>query len=291
MRTGVDVPVGSIIYGRALEFKRKVCHVHYVHTKSSIPVSDTYKSVRALTRGLDILLALNRKGRARPGELATETHIDRTTVYRLLHSLAQHGLVACSPADDSWYLLRGVQKLSDGYIENDRVLHAAARELGRMLPKVQWPSDFAIFDQGAMVIEETTHRFSPLSVHRNMVGRRRSLYNSALGRAALVGAPKTARSTMIELAEGLHAELLPNRRFIESLETDFDKRGYTWSVGGTEEKISAIAVPVIGTTRIIGAINIVFFRRAATPEKIADRFLDDLRQCANSIEDEIRHIS
>lgn len=251
------------------------------------PSKSTYKSVRALTRGLDILLELNRVGRARPGELASATGIDRTTIYRLLHSLADYGFVDRSPADDTWYLLRGVQRLSNGYIENDRVLHVAAKELGRLLPDVQWPSDFAIFNCGAMVIEETTHRFSPFSVHRNMIGRRRSLFNSALGKAALVGAPAEYRPRMVSLAKTLQGERLPTIDFIDQLRRDFDRRGYTWSVGGSEEGISAIGLPVIGPKRTIGAINIIFFRSAATPEKIAEAHLERLKACAASIEAEI----
>jgi IclR family mhp operon transcriptional activator len=252
------------------------------------PTSErAYKPVRALTRGLDLLLELNRVGRARPGELASATGIDRTTIYRLLHSLADHGFVGRSPADDTWYLLRDVQQLSNGYIENDRVLHIAARELARILPEVQWPSDFAIFDRGAMVIEETTHRFSPFSVHRNMVGRRRSLFHSALGKAALVGAPEACRPTMVALARSLQGEELPDSRFIERLKEEFDRLGYTWSIGGSEEKISAIGVPVIGPARIIGAINVVFFRSASTPEKIAQAHLERLKACAARIEKEI----
>lgn len=48
-------------------------------------------------------------------------------------------------------------------------------------PSVQWPSDFATFDRGTMTIQESTHRFSRLSIHRAMVGRRRTMLEARLG--------------------------------------------------------------------------------------------------------------
>ena len=121
-----------------------------------------YKPVRALERGLDLLLALNRLGRARPGVLARATGIDRTTTYRMLETLDAKGMVIRSETDDSYILSSGVKRLSDGFTVNDRLLRVVAPELGKLLAKVQWPSDFATFSQGSMVIEETTHPFSPM---------------------------------------------------------------------------------------------------------------------------------
>ncbi|MGE4481942.1 IclR family transcriptional regulator domain-containing protein [Acidocella sp.] len=247
----------------------------------------TYKSVRALERGLDLLMELNLRGRAKPGELANATGLDRTTVYRMLETLAGKGLVARSPSEDKYYLLRDVRRLSDGFIETDEILHIAARELGRMLPDVLWPSDFATFDRGTMVIQETTHRFSRLSVHRGMVGRRRPLFSSAMGRAYLAGATAPERELTLDLAEAALRRPVP-RRF-EPLLEDFAQRGYAWSIAGSEPHISAIAVPVRGRGRILGAVNIVFFRRAATPEQIAAKHLNSLQACADAISQQIEH--
>ena len=251
-------------------------------------MTHAYKLVRALDRGLVLLTELNRRGRAAPAELSETTGIDRTTVYRLLHTLARRGLVGRSSSDDSYYLLRGVRNLSDGYVETDKVLHVAAAALGKLLVKVQWPSDFAAFDRGEMVIQETTHRFSAFSVHRNMVGRRRSLLHSALGRSVLVGAPPEQRDLMLTIA-GTIGETVPQRQ-IDALLADYEARGYTWSAGETESHISAIALPILARRRVMGAINIVFFRSALTPEQMAERHLADLRHCRETIEREIGDI-
>jgi IclR family mhp operon transcriptional activator len=252
-------------------------------------MAEIYKPVRALDRGLDLLLALNAHGRARTAELAATAGLDRTTTYRLLQTLARRGLVARSPAEDSYFLLRDVQRLSAGYIESDQVLHLAARELGAMLPQVKWPSDFSSFRSGEMVIQETTHRFSAYSVHRGMVGKGRPLLTSAVGRAVLAVATVEEQEMMLDMAERLCRK--PRPKNLDALMDDFSQRGYAWSIGGVEAHIAAIALPIRSPQRIMGAVNIVFFRRASTPEKIAEKHLTDLRACVAAIEAGITEIT
>jgi IclR family transcriptional regulator, mhp operon transcriptional activator len=239
-----------------------------------------YKPVRALERGLDLLLALNRLGRARPGVLARETGIDRTTTYRMLETLDAKGMVIRSETDDSYILSSGVKRLSDGFTVNDRLLRVVAPELGKLLAKVQWPSDFATFSQGSMVIEETTHPFSPFSVHRGMIGRSRPIMRSALGRAMLAGASPEKRSVMLEIVGASQVEdawEAGHAPTVEKLLEEYNKRGFAWSVGGTESHISAIALPLIVHSEAVGAVNILFFRSAMTIEQCAERFLETFR--------------
>jgi IclR family mhp operon transcriptional activator len=228
-------------------------------------------------------------GRAKPAELAEATGIDRTTVYRMLATLSDLGFVARSASEDKYYLLREVRRLSDGFIETDDVLHIAARELGKMLAIIQWPSDYATFDRGAMVIQETTHRLSMLSVNRGMVGRRRPLLTTAMGRAYLAGCTDSERTKTLDLTEAALKRAVP--RNLDALLEDFRARGYAWSIAGAEAHISAIALPVRGPSRILGAVNIVFFRRTATPESIAEKHLPALKACVAAIEAQVAAVT
>lgn len=249
----------------------------------------TYKPVRALEKGLDLLVELNRRGRAKPAELARETGIDRTTVYRLLETLIIRGLVEKSPSDDCYTLRAGVRQLSEGFTASDATARLVAPELGRLLPKVLWPSDFAAFERGWMVIRETTHRYSPFSVHRAMVGRMRPFLRSAVGRAVLAAAEPGERQTMVEIALKAYA-VAPNEATpaaIEALVSDVQARGYAASVGGSESHISAIALPVTGPLGVVGAINIVFFRSALTPELAAERYLPALTETVRAVEERL----
>lgn len=247
-----------------------------------------YKPVRALNRGLVILQELNRLGSGRPAELAKAAGIDRTTTYRLLATLAEAGLVRESSDRGDYMLTDRVRTLSEGFTQRDRMTQVVTPSLGALFQKVLWPTDFATFERGAMIIRETTHRFSPYSVHRAMIGQPRPLLNSALGRAALAGSTPVGRNTMIEIARGLIGDGdVSFRRFDEQIDhllSDFAKRGFAFSVGGSDGRISAIGIPIATATGIAAAVNLVFFSSAMSVDQAAQRFLEPLRDCASIIE-------
>lgn len=129
-----------------------------------------------------------------------------------------------------------------------------------------------------------------------MIGRKRPLLSSALGRAFLAGADEDQRQTMLKIVRGrgpsyfgLTSEGQIDASF-DRLREDFATRGYAWSVSGTEPHISAIALPIQGKDGANGAINLVFFRSALTPQEAAHRFLDPLRRCVAQIEQDANKV-
>jgi IclR family mhp operon transcriptional activator len=183
-------------------------------------------------------------------------------------------------------LLPAVRNLSEGLTRSDKASRIVAEELFELLPHVLWPTDFATFERGWMVIRETTHRFSPYSVHRAMVGRRRPLIESALGRAMLVGAESTHRQEMLAIAQSTGATDMPDHRIKEAMRSlieDYSRRGYTWAVDGAEQGISAIALPVKVSGSALGSVNLLFFTSAMTVETAASRFLPSLRRAVTTI--------
>jgi len=255
------------------------------------PEGDGYAHVRALERGLHLLAALNASGRSDPASLARLAGIDRTTAYRLLHTLETLGYVSRSPSDGKYVLLPAVRDLSEGLTETDRAARIVSEELFALLPQVLWPTDFAAFERGWMVIRETTHRFSPYSVHRAMVGRRRSLIDTALGRAMLAGADAAHRADMIDIALR-NGAIAGDRASVDErvrlLLDDFAERRYAWAVGGADHRISAIALPVRVRSFCHGSVNLLFFSSAMTIEDAARRFLAPLARRVALIEGRLR---
>jgi len=235
---------------------------------------------------------LNRSGPARPAELAAVVGIHRTTTYRLLATLEALGLVAQRPSDGAFVLTAQVRSLSDGFVERDALTQCVTLHIGALLQEVVWPTDFATFEQGAMLIRESTHRFSPYSVHRAMVGRKRALLTTALGRAFLAGASDAQRAAVMEIARGAGVEsarggIVEGVSIDDSVKravSDYQARGYAVSVGETEPHIAAIALPITGPAGALGALNIVFFRSAMSTTEAAKRYLSPLRGCVERIE-------
>lgn len=254
--------------------------MHLMHSPETTP----YAPVRALSRGLGLLQALSRLGPAGPAQLAAATGIDRTTTYRLLETLRAGGFVSRSENDNVYALTAAVRQLGDGFTDRDLIGQTVAPELGQLLTEVKWPSDFAVFEAGRMVIRESTHRFSHFSPFRAMIGRAHGLTGSALGRAALAAATPGERRHMLDLAttEAGEPPLAPGHA--EALCAEVAARGYAQSVDGAEKGISAIALPVRGPTRALCALNIVFYTSAMRPQEAARRHLAALAATVARIE-------
>jgi len=246
-----------------------------------------HRSVRALSRGLALISELNTSGPSSARQLARGSMINRTTCYRLLQTLQQEGYVTFDEASALFSLTPQVRRLSEGLSTQDLSRQAALPPMFGLLEQVSWPSDFAVFELGRMMIRESTHSFSPFSVHRSMVGFGRSLVRSALGRALLTAARPAQRREMLGIAASLvpeDAALAHDRRYINRLMARTRNDGYASSVGETEQGISAIAVPIGGVGPVIGSLNVVFFTSAMTTEVAARRYLRNLKRAAQDIE-------
>ena len=108
--------------------------------------------VRALTRGLEVLRALNLSNGSAAGELARVTGLPRPTVYRILDTLQAAGYVARDTADERYRVTTRVRGLSDGFDEEAWVVEAAIPRMRELSPPVC--------------------RFSSESPHRRSSGRR-----------------------------------------------------------------------------------------------------------------------
>jgi IclR family mhp operon transcriptional activator len=246
-----------------------------------------HRSVRALSRGLALIGELNTSGPSSAQQLARKSGLNRTTCYRLLQTLQHEGYVTFDDTSALFGLTPQVRRLSEGLSSQDLSRQAALPPKFSLLEQVSWPSDFAVFELGWMMIRESTHSFSPFSVHRSMVGLSRSLVRSALGRAVLTAATPAQRREMLEIGASLvpeDAELARNSRYVNRFVARTKHDGYASSVGETEQGIGAIAVPIGGVGPVIGSLNIVFFTSAMTSEVAARRYLRSLKQAAQDIE-------
>jgi IclR family transcriptional regulator, mhp operon transcriptional activator len=265
-----------------LGFHGGICNVRLVNSGTA-----THRPVRALSRGLALIGELNASGPSTAQQLASRTGLNRTTCYRLLETLRQAGFVAFDQVSALFGLTPRVRALSQGVSTRDVASQAALPPMFKLLGDVSWPSDFGVFELGSVVIRESTHEFSPFSIHRAMVGRRRSLVRSSLGRAILSAASPALRREMLAIAASFvpeDAAMARDRGLIDRIVSRTRKDGYASSVDLTEPGISAIALPIKGVGPVLGSLNIVFFSSAMTPEVAAKRYLRSMRTAVEAIE-------
>ncbi|WP_085909271.1 IclR family transcriptional regulator domain-containing protein [Kiloniella majae] len=250
-----------------------------------------YKPVRALSRGLALLQILNREGPLSVQGLSNSSGLNRTTVYRLLETLERDGFVQSGALSSSlWHLKIGVKSLSEGYDHRDWVTQLGAPVLGKLLKKVIWPTDLAAFDGRGMLIRETTHKFSPLSNHRSMVGVRWPVLSSSLGRAFFCYSDEKTRASILRVLKASNDpadRVAKDQTHVANLVRVTRERGYAQSVDETAQGISSIARPVFYRGQVVASINMVFFSSALSPKVAADKHLSDINQAVAELEENL----
>ena len=251
-----------------------------------------YANVRGLSRGLQVLRALNamENGRANSQQLSEATGLHRTTVRRLLETLVEEGFVRRSTSDDSFRLTLDVRSLSEGFTDDERIATVAPPIMGRLMQRVVWPSDLTTPDGDAMIIRETTHRFSPLSFHRAMVGRRLPILLTAAGRVYFSMCPDAEREDILEvLRSGAGGEqqlkLAMDDVYIRNLIRQTRKDGFGSNHGdwADQRKIGALAVAIQAEGRVLASLNVIYLEQAITPAEATRRFVPALQQAAKEM--------
>jgi IclR family mhp operon transcriptional activator len=162
--------------------------------------------------------------------------------------------------------------------------------MGRLLQRVAWPSDLTTPDGDAMIIRETTHRFSTLSFHRSMVGRRLPILLTAAGRAYFAMCSDGEREDILDLLRsGAGGEeqkaLASNDALIRSIVRRVRADGFGSNHGdwAAQSKIGAVAVAIVYEQRVLGSLNVVFLSRAVTLAEARRRFVPELQTAAREM--------
>ncbi len=249
-----------------------------------------YKEVRGLTRGLELLRALNRMpgGMASTSELASRCGLHRTTAKRLLETLRIDGLVRTGETDGWYGLTFEVRRLAEGFEDEAWVAQVATPVMRSFVPELHWPSDLATIEAGFMVVRESTHRWSNLSQHRAMIGERMPVFVTALGRAYLSACSDEELEALLALLGRRGdwiGEFARRRAAVRRLVADVRRRGHAVNAGEwvQDPHFSAIAVPVFAGQRLLGAVNMVFPNDAVPKQDLREKYLPRLVKQAELI--------
>ncbi len=249
-------------------------------------------SVRSLERGLAVLAAMNRRKLPSVVELARDTQLPRPTVYRLLETLSRAGFVTRSSPHDRYCLTRGVRTLSDGFVEDDWIADIAAPLMMEFTRELVWPVALMTFEEGRMLVRETTHEASTLSIDHGMVGRSMPMLRTAAGRCYLAFCPAKERRAIVEM---LSRSKAPEDRWareprrLTKLLMAIEAKGYAIQDREINPKATGVAVPIRLGTRLLGCISSIWISSAMTIEKAEAELYPPLAATAARIAGAIRN--
>jgi IclR family mhp operon transcriptional activator len=245
------------------------------------------ESVRALTRGLAILHHINTTGECRPGEIASALGIPRPTIYRLLETLEEAGYVAFSSSSNLVRVTRRAASLGDGYALTSEICQAAGPLFAEYGARLVWPLDLSVYDNAAMVIQETTHGRSPLSIDRAMIGYRLPVLRTSAGRAYLAFCSEDERKAILEHLRRLGDptdEPFLEPFWLHRMLSETVARGVAVrDAGEFRPQTSSIAVPVMAETGIVGAVSMIWIRSAMNTQKAIETCAPQLYEIAKRI--------
>jgi IclR family transcriptional regulator, mhp operon transcriptional activator len=262
------------------------------------------KIIKGLERGLLVLQALQMQPDSSLHELYTVTGISKPSLLRILHTLARAGLVTRRLADGSYRIGSTLSHAPSRRAHRDRIAEVAAPVLERLCARVSWPSDLMVPAGDHMEIRETTRTRSPFLLQPERIGLPVNWLRTAVGRAYLAFCPAKERQRILGILAGStkpEDRLAREQVRLNPILAEVRARGYgtrdAGHVGGYyggpphADGLLSIAVPLRDGPRVVGAINMLWLRRAFTVEAFAARHLADLQAAAAEIVSSLRRPS
>ncbi|MDD9876134.1 MAG: helix-turn-helix domain-containing protein [Magnetovibrio sp.] len=255
----------------------------------------SYRPVAAAVRCLDVLMATNRlRGRATVGEIHRHTGIDKSTIVRMLETLAHAGFVVRDEETPVYEVTGKSLLLSSGYDRHRAVGTIVSPIMTEFRTAIGWPSDAAIFDQDAMLLVETSRQAGPMLVNRHP-GYRAPILATSLGMAYLAFCGAEERDAVLAQEAEIDAPWnLIARNPAEAAETfsAIRRQGYAtmhpeYSRLEYSNKISSIGVPIMDGNKIFATINVLFLKTVLPVENALRTLLDPLVGAAARIGNEL----
>ncbi|WP_255504683.1 helix-turn-helix domain-containing protein [Novosphingobium sp. EMRT-2] len=251
------------------------------------------KTVRALERGLDVLLEVQARKAASLHELHQALGLPKATLLRMLMTLGRKGLIWQRLADGA-YLPHAFTATAAPVASAERIAEVASQHMKALSTRIAWPSVLAVPRLDHMEIIETNGPLFRLdSAVLGPVGVKLSYIHTATGRAYLAACGEAEREAIIarlrpkETSEGTEEDL---RHILQQTR----ERGHAsreplhpWPDRSRQLVLRdgrrSMAVPIIVEGTPVAAINVTWPARRGAEEVVITRNLEALRRTARII--------
>jgi len=217
----------------------------------------TERAIEALSRGLLVVEALNRRAYTTLAELHEDTKLPKSTLVRLLDTLIAGGYVRRISRTMGYCLTDRVTLLAAGFQSTDRIVEASRQHLRDVTRIHKWPLAIATLDGDAMQVRYSTLSHSPFSLDRIYIGRRIAFLISAMGRAFFAFSSEETRAVLLSALQGTGLEVnraASDEAYIGELVKTVRQDGYALSGPVRDDRAFGIAVPVLKDGEALAAI-------------------------------------
>lgn len=243
--------------------------------------------IRAISRGIAILQAVNLRGSATMMEIANAVDLAYPTTSRIVDTLVEYGMLERAANCKRYRPTALVQTLSLGYQSEDRLAVASRPHIVEMTKRCSWPMSVCSRVGMNMVIRESTHAMTAFTLTVYHPGYRIPLLSSSSGKAYLAFCAPSERNVIFEGLRQYHGASLSNRASIERILDDIRQRGVS-----VQEKIqhtanpgrtSSISAPIFDDELLVGTVTLIYFSSSMTIDQAVEVHGPSVRQCAERI--------
>jgi IclR family mhp operon transcriptional activator len=249
-------------------------------------------SVRAIRRGLDVLQAINRFGSLRLIDISSATGLPYPTVFRVVETLVDAGMVELEPGRRRYRPTALVQTLSRGYRDELALVTLARPHIVALCRDVGWPITICSRVGNSMMVRDSTHKLTTLTFNDYAAGYTLPLLECSVGKAYLAHCSDEERSIIVSSIQRLDSP--PDRRaqlmlghdsvlIEETRAAGFATHAYN-QYTANPGRTSSLAVPVYMRGKLVGALGLVFFSTSMSMSSAIAAYVDKMKATAAAIE-------
>jgi IclR family mhp operon transcriptional activator len=256
------------------------------------------KPINALSRGLDVLRALQAMRAASLHDLHQTTGLSKSTLTRIVHTLHLQGMVWQRMVDGAYLPSHSLQQRAQ--LDNaDWLVEIASPVLEQLCKKVSWPSVLTIPRLDYVEVLETNRPVSYFDdIPLGPIGFRANMLRSASGRAYLAFCPDREREAVLRRLRQKNQpgdEKAHDTKWLQQVVETTRQRGYSMrdpDFGGhysksrqeVDDQRNSIAMPIRVNGHVLGCINLTWSNKHMTVAAAVKRHVEALREAVKTIE-------
>jgi len=258
--------------------------------------SEKNGSIRAITRSVAVLQAINRSGSLTMTRISEAVGLPYPTATRIVRTLIEVGLIEQEPSRKRYRPTALVQTLSCGFQNHDRLVSTARPHIVELTHLIDWPVSVVTRVGQQMMVRDSTSTLTSLTFNNYYPGWQVPLLSSASGRVYFAHASAQERAELLRQYaidhQGLDSLILREFRDGDAVEKILEagfaavaRTAYSANPGRT----SSIAVPLFESGSLLGSLALVFFAQASSIPKAIERLLEPLRATARAIQHDLEN--
>jgi IclR family acetate operon transcriptional repressor len=227
--------------------------------------------VQSLDRALEILKLLGTEPEMRVTDLARRLEVHKSTAFRLLSTLQEHGLVEQNPSTEKYRLGYGLVRLAGSVVAELDLARVSRPVLEQLAMRTTETVNLAIL-QGNQVVNIDQIAAPNLVVTVNWVGKQTPLHCTSNGKVLLAYLADVERAPL--LREPLHRFTPRTITDVKTLEKQLRRvvdEGYAFTLEELELGLNAVAAPVRATDgRVRAAVSVAGPSYRVTPQRLQE---------------------